>query len=92
MAGRKGWKAEFDAACMLSAAAGRLIKVENITPAEAKKDDFFSELEKEKRRIALEVFKKLAPNNVNIGGQPNNPLGISLEIVLHEDRSNAKTD
>jgi hypothetical protein len=80
---RKGWKSEFDAACMLGQSAGVLIAAQNIEPQEAAKKDFFSELNREKRRIALEVFKKLAPSNINVGGQKDNPLNLLIER-LHE--------
>jgi hypothetical protein len=47
-----------------------------------------SEEEKERRRVATEVFKKLAPSSINIGGQPNNPLSVVNLITTNGHNSN----
>ena len=39
--------------------------------------------EREKKRIdtAIEVFKKLTPSNVNLGGQPGNPIDNRITLT-----------
>lgn len=86
--GNQGWKKNFDMACMLGTATGILENFLSI----GKKEIDLSEEEKERRRVAIEVFKKLAPSNINVGGQKDNPLGITLEIVLNEDRAYKEAD
>lgn len=71
--------------CLLASAVGVLEPITKQSPAEARKKETYTEAEKVRVNVATDIFKKLAPASINIGGQPNNPLGISLNIVLQSD-------
>jgi hypothetical protein len=78
--------------CLLASAVGVLEPITKQSPAEARKKETYTEAEKVRVNVATDIFKKLAPSSLNIGGQPNNPLGVTLQIVLNEDRTDEKTD
>lgn len=89
--GNQGWKKNFDAECMLNQSAGRLIYVQNISAKEAEEKEIFtSPVEKGKTEVAKVVFLKLAPSNVNIGGQKDNPLKLLIEQLHEEAEKNEK--
>lgn len=90
--GNQGWKKDFDAACMLAQSAGRLIYVQNVSEEEAQRKQIFtSAIEKGKTEVAKTVFLKLAPSNINLGGQANNPLSVVQLVTMNDENSLNKT-
>ena len=56
--------------------------IENVTDKEfIKKTTPLTEREKKRIETAIEVFKKLTPSNVNLGGQPGNPIDNRITLT-----------
>lgn len=91
MAGVKGrsgnWSTHkaFEARCMLEQSAGILMHFQSVTEDQAKTENLFSEFNVERRRIALEIFKKLAPSSIDVKSDSK------TEIVIRFDKEESQS-